>query len=139
MQTGRVYSFPRCRKGERMYTLSDIEKEISRGCIANNLIEENFRYRISYYVNTGNVGERYYIDAEYMRLKDALEWIIKDNLTLQNSVVIAGVTVLNGRRCIRLLNRKYYFALDDYFARISGEWTLRVSEHDILCGKCAIG
>lgn len=122
-----------------MYTLADIEKEISRGCIANNLIAENFRYRISYYVNTGNMGERYYIDAEHRRLKEALEWIVRSNLTFQSSIAIVGVTVLNGGQCIRLLSHKYYFNLDDYFSRISGEWTLRATEHDILCGKCAAG
>ena len=39
-----------------MYTVSDIIAGINRGCIANNMIEDRFRYRIIYFVNEGNNG-----------------------------------------------------------------------------------
>ena len=37
-----------------MVTISDILKDIERGCTANNLKEECFSYRLVYFVNEGN-------------------------------------------------------------------------------------
>ena len=34
-----------------MYTVSDILQDIDRGCLANNMIENRFLYRIIFFVN----------------------------------------------------------------------------------------
>ena len=39
-----------------MNTISDILMDIDRGCLANNMIEDCFTYRIVYFVNEGNNG-----------------------------------------------------------------------------------
>lgn len=43
-----------------MYTISDILMDIDRGCLANNMIEDRFTYRIVYFVNEGTT-ERSFI------------------------------------------------------------------------------
>ena len=43
-----------------MYTISDILMDIDRGCLANNMIEDRFTYRIVYFVNEGNNGKKFY-------------------------------------------------------------------------------
>ena len=32
-----------------MYTVSDILQDIDRGCLANNMVEDMFQYRIVFY------------------------------------------------------------------------------------------
>ena len=104
-----------------MYTVSDIISDIDRGCIANNMVEDRFRYRIIFFVNEGNNGSRYYIDTDYNGLRRSLENIIRDHLSLTNSIVIAETTVLKNGKCVCLQSRSYAFSLDGYFKQISGE------------------
>lgn len=108
-----------------MYTVSDIIMDINRGCIANNMVEDRFRYRIVYFVNEGNNGSKYYIDTAYNCLRVSLENIIRSNLSLTNSVVIAETTVLKNGKSICLQSKSYSFNLDEYFRKISGERTDR--------------
>jgi hypothetical protein len=55
-----------------MYTISDILMDIDRGCLANNMIEDRFTYRIVYFVNEGNNGKKFYIDSSYRDLRKSL-------------------------------------------------------------------
>lgn len=104
-----------------MNTISDILMDIDRGCIANNMIEDCFTYRIVYFVNEGNNGKKYYLDSLYRDLRKSLESIIRGNLTLTNNVVIAETTVLKKGKCTCLQSRSYSFSLEEYFKRIKGE------------------
>ena len=99
-----------------MYTISDILRDIDRGCTAHNMIEDRFSYRIVYFVNDGHKGTKRYVD-----------------LTLTNTIVIAETTVLKDGKCIRLLSRSYLFSLDEYFKRINGE------RSDNRCGYATYG
>lgn len=94
-QKGRA-NLPDIREVEvkHMNTVSDILMDIDRGCLANNMIEDCFTYRIVYFVNEGNNGKKYYLDSSYRDLRKSLESIIRGNLTLTNNVVIAETTVL---------------------------------------------
>ncbi len=104
-----------------MYTVSDIITDINRGCMANNMVEDKFSYRIIFFVSDGNRSEKHYTDTMYDGLRKSLESIIRNYLSLTNSIVIAETTVLKNGRCIRLQSRAYRFSLDGYFKRISGE------------------
>lgn len=104
-----------------MYTVSDIIADIERGCIANNMVEEMFSYRIIFYVNEGSRGTKYYIDSRFAELRNALECIVRNNLSLTNNLVIAETTVLMNGRCVHLQSKSYSFSLDQYFKQISGE------------------
>ena len=104
-----------------LYTISDILADIDRGCMANNMIETMFSYRIIYFVNEGNKGEKHYIDSQYGGLRKALENIVRNNLTLTNNLVIAETTVLKNGKCVCLQSKSYSFSLDAYFKQISGE------------------
>ena len=104
-----------------MNTISDILMDIDRGCLANNMIEDCFTYRIVYFVNEGNNGKKYYLDSSYRDLRKSLESIIRGNLTLTNNVVIAETTVLKRGKCTCLQSRSYSFGLEEYFKRIKGE------------------
>lgn len=46
-----------------MNTISDILMDINRGCLANNMIEDCFTYRIVYFVNEGNNGKNIILTA----------------------------------------------------------------------------
>ena len=104
-----------------MYTVSDVFSDIGRGCTANNMAEEKFSYRIIFFVNEGDRGTKHRIDTVYSGLKEALENIIRDNLSLTNSVVIAETTALKEGRCVRLQSRPYAFSLEDYFRKLKGD------------------
>ena len=104
-----------------MVTVSSILEEINRGCAVNNMIEQAFSYRVIYFVNFENRGEKHYIDTSYADLRDVLENIIRRNLTTTNSVVLAAVTVRKNGEVISLLSRAYAFSLDEYFRQIIGE------------------
>ncbi len=104
-----------------MYTVSDIIADINRGCMANNMIEEYFSYRIVFFVNEGNRGTKHYTDTPYDRLRKALENIIRGHLDLTNRIVIAETTALKDGKCVCLQSRSYAFSLDGYFRQISGE------------------
>lgn len=119
-----------------MYTVSDIIADINRGCIANNMLEDRFRYRIIYFVNDGSNGTKYYIDTAYNGLRKSLENIIRSNLSLTNSIVIAETTVLKNGKCVCLQSRSYSFSLDGYFKQISGEYS--DSNGNIMYGRYAV-
>lgn len=79
---------PALRKvGENiMFTISNIIDDISRGCAVHNMVEDRFSYRIIFFVNEGNNGFKHYIDTTYSGLRKSLESIIRDNLSVTNSV-----------------------------------------------------
>lgn len=104
-----------------MNTVSDILMDIDRGCLANNMIEDCFTYRIVYFVNERNNGKKYYLDSSYRDLRKSLESIIRGNLTLTNNVVIADTTVLKRGKCTCLQSKAYSFSLEEYFRRIKGD------------------
>ena len=104
-----------------MYTVSDIITDINRGCTSNNMIEDRFSYRIIFFVNEGNKGCKHYIDTTYSGLRKSLESIIKNHLSLTNSVVIAETTALKNGKCVCLQSRTYSFSLEGYFKQINGE------------------
>ena len=102
-----------------MYTISDIIADINRGCIANNMVEDMFRYRIIFFVNEGDLSSKYYIDNG---LRRSLENIIRSNLSVTNNLVIAETTVLKNGKSVCLQSRSYPFSLDGYFQQINGEY-----------------
>ena len=104
-----------------MYTISNILDDIQRGTLANNMIEHAFSYRVIYFVNFGNKGEKHYTDTSYASLRDVLENILRGNLTTTNNVVIAAITVLKNKESISLLSRAYAFSLDEFFRQICCE------------------
>lgn len=103
-----------------MYTISDIIADIDRGCAANNMIEDRFPYRIVFFINEGNKGIKRYLDTSYKDLRKSLENIIRNYLSLTNSIVIAETTVLKDGKCVCLLSKAYSFSLEEYFRRIKG-------------------
>lgn len=104
-----------------MITVSDIIRDIDRGCMANNMIEDKFSYRIIFFVNEENNGSKRYTDTTYDGLRKSLENIIRSHLSLTNSIVFAQTTALKSGKCVRLQSRSYAFSLDGYFRQISGE------------------
>ncbi len=103
------------KRGHDMYTVSDIISDINRGCMANNMVEDMFRYRIVFFVNEGNKSAKYYMDTAYNGLRKSLESIIRANLLLTNCVVIAETTAIKHGKCVFLQKRSYSFSLDGYF------------------------
>ncbi len=103
-----------------MFTISDILADISRGCAVNNLNENVFSYRIVFFVNEENASEKYYVDSAYGGLRKTLETVIRENLTLTNTLVVAQTTVLRDRKCVCLQSRSYGFSLEEYFCQIYG-------------------
>lgn len=121
-----------------MYTISDIIADINRGCIANNMVEDMFRYRIIFFVNEGDHSSKYYIDTPYDGLRRSLENIIRSNLSVTNNLVIAETTVLKNGKSVCLQSRSYSFSLDGYFKQISGECRNSNRNRNIMCGRCAV-
>lgn len=121
-----------------MYTVSDIIADINRGCTANNMVEDRFRYRIIFFVNEGNNSSKYYMDTAYNGLRRSLESIIRENLSLTNSVIIAETTALKQGKCVCLQKRSYPFSLDGYFRQLSGECRDRNRRGNIICGQYAV-
>lgn len=103
-----------------MYTVSNIIADIERNCMANNMVEDRFSYRIIFFVNENGIGTKHYIDTSYDGLRKALENIIRKYLTVTNSVAIAQTTALKGGKSVSLLSRSYSFSLDEYFYQIYG-------------------
>ena len=122
-----------------MYTISDILVDIDRGCMANNMVEDMFSYRIIYFVNEGNKGTKHYIDSQYADLRKSLESIVRNNLSLTNNLVIAETTVLKNGKCVYLQSKSYSFSLDNYFKQISGEYKGNRNENMISGRYAAIG
>lgn len=122
-----------------MYTVSDIIADINRGCMANNMIEDMFTYRIIYFVNEGNKGTKHYTDTSYRELRKTLESIVRNNLSLTNNLVIAETTTLKRGKSVCLQSKSYSFSLDNYFKQISGENRNYKSENAIYNRYAAIG
>ncbi len=105
-----------------MYTVSDILQDIDRGCLANNMIENRFLYRIIFFVNENGNGTKHYIDTTYDDLRKSLESIIRENLSVTNTIVIAETKALKNGKCICLQSRAYSFSLEEYFRKLNGEY-----------------
>lgn len=121
-----------------MYTVSDIVADLDRGCLANNMIEEKFSYRIIFYINENGKGIKHYVDTSYSGLQKTLGNIIRKHLSLTNTVVIAEVTALKNGKCVRLLSRSYAFSLDAYFKRISGDRGDSNENRNIMYNRYAV-
>ena len=104
-----------------MYTIKNIVEDISRGCIRNNLNEDCFSFRIVYYTNEHGTGTKHYMDSTYGGLRQTLETIVRNNLTLENTLVVAQTTVRKDGRCVCLQSRSYPFSFGKYFELISGK------------------
>lgn len=120
-----------------MYTISNIIADIDRGCIANNMIEDRFSYRIVFFVNENGKGTKHYIDSKYNDLRGALESIIREHLSVTNNIVIAETTALKGGKCISLLSRSYAFSLEEYFRQIYGRCKSDSENRNITYGRYA--
>lgn len=119
-----------------MYTVSDIIADINRGCFAHNMIEDKFSYRIVFFVNDGNKGQKHYLDTSHGGLRAALENIIRGNLTMTNSIVLAAVTARKNGKIISLLSKPYPFSLSGYFKQISGE--VKDRSRNMVYGRYAV-
>lgn len=109
------------RKGNYMFTLTDILQDLNRGCMVHNLNEDKFTYRIVYFVNGECNRRKYYKDTTYRNLRYSLEHIVKENLGVENTVVLAAITTRKDGKTVQLLNRTYKFDLKEYFCWIIGE------------------
>ena len=107
-------------RGMVMFTISSIIQDIDRHCAIYNMLEDRFSYRIIYYVNEDGIGTKHYIDTAYGDLRKTLEGIIKNNLSLTNTVSIALTKILKNKECICLLSSSYMFNLNEYFEQIIG-------------------
>lgn len=123
-----------------MFTISDIVADIDRGCLANNMTEDRFSYRIIFFVNengNGN-GTKHYIDSRYGDLRKSLETIIREYLSVTNNIVIAETTALKNGRCVCLQSRSYSFSLDEYFKRLNGENKINSRNESVMYGRYAV-
>lgn len=123
---------------KHMHTISSILMDIDRGCLANNMVENKFSYRIVYLVNESNSSFKYSIDTPYSGLREALENIIRNNLSLTNSVVISEITVQKDEDLISLQSRPYSFSLDGYFRQIKGECRDKKNNKNIMYSRYAV-
>lgn len=121
-----------------MYTISNIIADINRGCLANNMIEDRFSYRIVFFVNENGRGTKHYIDSKYGDLRKSLESIIREHLSVTNNIVVAETTVLKNGKCVSLLSRSYVFSLDEYFKRINGEYKDNRQNKSIMLNRYAV-
>lgn len=103
-----------------MYTLSDILLDVEHHCMANNIIEDRFLYRLVYFVNTENGNRKHYADTSYDGLRIVLENIVRENLTTTNNIVLAAVVILKDGRCVPMLSRSYLFSMEEYFKQLTG-------------------
>jgi len=121
-----------------MYTISDIITDINRNCMANNMVEDRFSYRIIFFVNDGNKRSKHYIDTTYNGLRKSFERIIRKHLLLTNTLVMAQTTVLKDGKNICLQSKAYSFSLDEYFKRINGECKGSNRNERIMYGRYAV-
>lgn len=126
------------KRGKYMYTVSDILQDIDRGCLANNMIEDRFSYRIVFFVNENGNGTKHYIDSKYDDLRKSLENIIRGHLSVTNNIVIAETTALKNGKCVSLLSRSYSFSLEDYFHQIYGRCKGDSENRNITYGRYAV-
>lgn len=125
-------------RGTVMFTVTDIVSDISRGCAVNNLNEDRFLYRVIFYTNEHGIGTRHYIDTAYGDLQKKLENIIRNNLSLTNTVVIAQTTVLLNGKCVCLQSRSYGFSLEEYFRQLAGKSKNGSRKGNITYGRYAV-
>ena len=118
-----------------MHTVTDIMRDINHGCMANNMVETGFSYRIIYFVNNGNKSAKHYMDTPYSGLRKTLENIIRSNLSLTNSVVVAQITVRKNKESVSLLSRSYGFCLNDYFDRVTERREAGNKKRNTMCGN----
>lgn len=118
-----------------MYTVTDILKDIQRGILANNMMEDCFSYRLIYFINEKNKSTKHYVDTSYSGLRRSLENIIRNNLSLTNTLVIAQITVRKNGKCVYLLSRSYSFSLDKYFRQIYGDYRDAHRNERVTYGK----
>lgn len=124
--------------GENMFTISDIITDIDRGCLANNMTEDRFSYRIIFFVNENGNGTKHYIDSRYGDLRKSLETIIREYLSVTNNIVIAETTALKNGRSVCLQSRSYSFSLDEYFRRLNGEGRINSRNESVMYGRYAV-
>ena len=136
MGEGKSFPCQQRKVREIMYTVSDIIADIDRGCMAHNMIEDSFSYRIVFFVNEGNKGYKHYTDTPYSGLRKALEGIIRNNLAVTNSIVIAETTALKNGKCVCLQSRTYTFSLEGYFRQINGEYKGSNRNGTVMYGRC---
>lgn len=117
-----------------MFTISDIMADISRGCARNNLNENAFSYRIIYYTNERGVGTKHYENCSYDDLRKTLEAIVKNNLSLTNTLVIAQTTILLNGHCVCLQSRSYGFSLEEYFKQLTGRYRDGNKNRNVMYG-----
>ena len=120
-----------------MHTVSNIIVDIDRGCLSHNMIEDKFSYRIIFFVNEGSKGTKHYIDTTYNDLRKTLENIIKEHLSVTNSIVVAKITALKNGKCVSLLSRSYAFSLDEYFYQIYGRCKNDSGNRNIMYNRYA--
>lgn len=104
-----------------MLTISNILQDVDKGCAIHNLNESCFSYRILFFVNEGGTGMKHHADSTYEGLRKTLESIIRENISLTNSVVIAQTTVRKNGKCVCLQSKSYSFSLEGYFQAIYGK------------------
>lgn len=121
-----------------MYTITNIVEDINRGCLAHNMVEDRFSYRIAFSINEGKKSSKRYIDTAYDDLWKTLENIIRNNLSLTNTVVITQTIVLINGRCVCLQSRSYSFSLEEFFLKIKGEDKDSSRNQRIVYSKYAI-
>ncbi len=124
--------------GENMFTISNIIEDIDRGCLANNMIEDRFSYRIIFYINENGKGTKHYIDTRYDGLRKSLENIIRGHLSVTNNIVIAETTALKNGKCICLQSRAYSFSLEEYFKRLNGEYKDNKQNESMMFNRYAV-
>lgn len=120
-----------------MHTISDIISDIDRGCIANNMTEDRFSYRIVFFINENGKGTKHYIDSKYGDLRKSLESIIRENLSVTNSIVLAAATTRKNGETVSLLSRSYVFSLEEYFHQIYGRCKSENENRNIKYGRYA--
>lgn len=101
-----------------MFTISNILMDVQRGITANNLMENMFSYRIVCFINFEGKSEKHYVNTQYDGLRAALENIIRKNLTVTNTIVIAQITIRKNGESVSLLSKAYPFSLGEYFQKI---------------------
>ena len=104
-----------------MYTISNILDDIQRGIAAYNMVETEFSYRVVYFINCKNGSEKRYIDTRYDGLRNALENIIRGNLSTTNNIVFAAITTRRNGEIVSLPSKSYSFSLNEYFQKICEE------------------
>lgn len=119
-----------------MYTISDVLRDIDRGCMVHNMKEECFSYKLIYFVNENGVGTKHYVDTSYSGLREMLEKIIRENLSMTNKITIANVTTLKDGKSMCLLSRSYSFSLDGYFRQIIGKCKGKNDYENTIYRKC---